>query len=234
MVFFMFKNYHLNCMKDFIIYFKTPSYIRNVEINWIEFCVLFFLLIAILSLIVIAFTHVFKFEYKAHHSSVVGMFLSTVLLAPLFEESLHRFLLKPTLKNLTFYPLIILPMTSLLVWKQRYITFTVVVILVLLVLLLLWKRRTHLFKVQRKFIRYFAYIFYFSTLSFGLVHLANFTFNEINSWIVLICSLLVMPQFVAGSIVGYIRMKYGFLYAILFHTLINGTITFFVALKAVV
>jgi hypothetical protein len=65
-------------------------------------------------------------------------------------------------------------------------------------------------------------LFYITSLLFGLFHTINFSGNF---WLILSFSVfLCSPQIIAGLILGYIRLKYGLVYAILFHMLINSSI----------
>jgi len=80
-----------------------------------------------------------------------------------------------------------------------------------------------IFKVEKihsyisKNIKFF---YYFSAISFGLMHLFNFSSNI---YLILLFSVfLVGPQIVAGFILGFIRLKYGLKYSILFHMAVNS------------
>ncbi len=66
--------------------------------------------------------------------------------------------------------------------------------------------------------RYFGIIFYTSTIIFGLIHIFNF--SNIMGYFYLI-PFLVLPQILAGYFLGFIRINYGFVYAILVHAAYN-------------
>lgn len=68
----------------------------------------------------------------------------------------------------------------------------------------------------------FKYIFYAFALAFGYVHLFNF---EISLNIILLSPILVLPQILLGFFLGYLRLKFGLLYAIILHALYNGILT---------
>lgn len=68
------------------------------------------------------------------------------------------------------------------------------------------------------FARGFPVFFWFSTIAFALVHLANF---EEGSLAVLLP--LVLPQFILGSMLGYVRVRFGLWSAIALHAAHNGT-----------
>ncbi|MGB5204286.1 hypothetical protein [Eudoraea sp.] len=64
----------------------------------------------------------------------------------------------------------------------------------------------------------FRWIYYFSIIVFALLHLdfTELTFNKF-----LLFPFLTFPQLLSGTINGYIRIKYGFIYSCLFHGLNN-------------
>ena len=66
--------------------------------------------------------------------------------------------------------------------------------------------------------RYFHIAFYTFTLTFGFYHLLNF---EVNNTVLLFSPLLVAPQISVGAILGYIRVKFGLLWAIALHAIYN-------------
>ncbi|AUC81954.1 CPBP family intramembrane glutamic endopeptidase [Lacinutrix sp. Bg11-31] len=67
--------------------------------------------------------------------------------------------------------------------------------------------------------KYFKYIYYGFALLFGIIHITNY---EISTTILIISPILISPQITLGLILGYTRIKLGFIYAILFHMLFNG------------
>ncbi len=67
------------------------------------------------------------------------------------------------------------------------------------------------------FQRVFPGFFWLSTLGFSLVHLFNFEPAQMA-----MALPLVLPQFVTGAILGYVRVHYGLWAAILLHMLHNG------------
>lgn len=75
---------------------------------------------------------------------------------------------------------------------------------------------------------YFKYIFYALTLIFGYVHIFNF---EMNTSTILLSPFLVAPQLSMGAFLGYIRVRFGLLWSMLFHATYNLILTgpFFVA-----
>jgi len=65
---------------------------------------------------------------------------------------------------------------------------------------------------------YFKIIFYLFTLSFGFIHIYNY---ESSATILALSPLLVSPQISVGVFLGFIRVKFGFLWAVLLHATYN-------------
>ena len=68
------------------------------------------------------------------------------------------------------------------------------------------------------FERGFPVFFWLSTVTFALVHLANFDEGSLA-----ILLPLVLPQFILGSMLGYVRVRIGLWSAIALHAAHNGT-----------
>lgn len=76
--------------------------------------------------------------------------------------------------------------------------------------------KNYLFTVWTK--RY-PFVFYFSAVIFGLVHIFNFDFSFT---ILLLSPLLVAPQIVLGIIIGYLRVRNGLFTGFLMHSCHNA------------
>ncbi|MCF0059707.1 type II CAAX prenyl endopeptidase Rce1 family protein [Dyadobacter sp. CY356] len=61
-------------------------------------------------------------------------------------------------------------------------------------------------------------IFYLSVIGFGFLHITNFDWRLST---LLLIPVLTLPQTSLGFMLGYVRLKYGFLYAILLHAGFN-------------
>ena len=66
--------------------------------------------------------------------------------------------------------------------------------------------------------RYFSLAYYGLTLIFGFYHITNF---EITPAILLWSPVLVAPQLCIGLLLGYLRVRYGLLWAMALHALYN-------------
>lgn len=65
---------------------------------------------------------------------------------------------------------------------------------------------------------YFRYVFYALTLIFGFYHITNF---EITPTILILSPILVAPQIFVGALLGFIRVRFGILWAIGLHAAFN-------------
>ncbi len=65
---------------------------------------------------------------------------------------------------------------------------------------------------------YFRWLYYVSSLVFGFVHLVNY---ENGSSLLPFFLILTGPQIFIGLLLGYIRIVYGFKYAVLLHAVYN-------------
>ncbi len=78
---------------------------------------------------------------------------------------------------------------------------------------------------------HFWLVFYLFTLLFGFYHITNF---EITPTVLILSPLLVAPQLCVGVLLGFIRVRFGLLWAILLHACYNlvllGPIVFMKAL----
>jgi hypothetical protein len=64
----------------------------------------------------------------------------------------------------------------------------------------------------------FRFIFYASILLFGLSHVANLDIPSKNIYYM---PIIILPWFIGGYITGFIRIKYGFIFGVLYHGLFN-------------
>src|SRR5690606_33380497 len=68
--------------------------------------------------------------------------------------------------------------------------------------------------------RNFKIIFYLVAVLFGLIHSLNFE-NEWNWLFILLLPIMVLSQSVTGLFLGYIRLRLGFIWAVIFHACFN-------------
>ncbi|SHL25408.1 CPBP family intramembrane glutamic endopeptidase [Flavobacterium xanthum] len=127
--------------------------------------------------------------------SIPVLLLVVVIIIPFFEELLFRLYLR---------------------YKDNYALHFIVAVASLTGKRNQQKATTFLRSVWTK--RY-KFIFYFSAVLFGMVHITNFEFSYT---ILLLSPLLVAPQIILGLIIGYLRVRDGFISGFLMHGLHNA------------
>ncbi|MDU1905437.1 MAG: CPBP family glutamic-type intramembrane protease [Dysgonomonas sp.] len=149
------------------------------------------------------------------------------LVGPLKEEVQFRLLLKINKPNIIiFYAVNIL--TAVVLFLLGKVTNGFVYISILgLISLFLWKKGI---KIKNYYQKYFSIIFYLFTVVFALLHITNYGGDL--EYLILGIPILVLPQFVLGCILGYVRIKFGFWYNVLFHV-VNNIIAFIFLYKDV-
>ncbi|MEP6875238.1 MAG: CPBP family glutamic-type intramembrane protease [Burkholderiales bacterium] len=74
------------------------------------------------------------------------------------------------------------------------------------------------FALGRRFIAHYAWIFWGYTVAFALMHIGNYSGSGPRGTVV---PLLVLPQFVIGTVLGYLRLRDGLRSSMLMHFLVN-------------
>lgn len=67
--------------------------------------------------------------------------------------------------------------------------------------------------------RKYGYVFYLATVAFALLHIKNYDFESTKFFLF---PILVLPQFILGLFVGYLRVRYNFMSGYLLHALHNA------------
>ncbi|MFU7527356.1 type II CAAX prenyl endopeptidase Rce1 family protein [Qipengyuania sp. ASV99] len=157
--------------------------------------------------------------------------LGVVVAAPVFEELLFRSWLSGRLAHIAALVAALVGLGgAILTHASAPIVAAILAIVGLIVafcaLVSLNKRPP-----MRWFVRAYPGIFWFAALSFALVHLFNF--DALSDWRSLAILLpLVLPQFVLGALLGYVRVQVGLWAAMLLHAAHNSVAVSLAALSA--
>ena len=143
--------------------------------------------------------------------------LLAVGFAPVFEELVFRAGLRRAGYTLFVGPVLI----ALIVVPGREQALAVGggLALVALGVYLLWRhvvfrRAGARFAAGRRFVAHYRWIFWAYAVAFALVHVGNYAFGGPGGgWVM----LLVAPQFVVGSVAGYLRLRDGLRASVLLH-----------------
>jgi len=215
---------------DFII---APKYIRAEKINWTHFFRLWLMLLFIALLFspvgYLARRFVDLPEVELNTGPFL-LFLLMVFIGPALEEVFFRLFLKPNFKNM-FLLLIFFFTIAIFTILKRNMPILLFSFFAIFLLLFILSRPKNLFWFQRIVLKHFRWIFYISCFLFGAIHILNF--EQLNFRLFFAAPFIIFPQVVAGVFLGFIRMKYGIIYSILFHSFINLFPAVFESLKLI-
>lgn len=209
-------------LTDYLRFLRSPTYAyQNHPVRWGDIFVLILLYLLIGYVLNPLFERLadhFQLKHALEDSDTTIMILGVVLIPPL-EEITFRLWLRVNRSTLfavafliLFIGLILLPMSQL----------GAVLLMALSVVILVLTLMGYEEDIERLVARRFGLFFYGSTVLFALMHITNFT--PLNAQTLLLAPLLVMPQFIVGTMLGYTRVRYGIGYAILFHVLVNAVL----------
>ncbi len=125
----------------------------------------------------------------------VLIFFFAVIMAPLLEEVMFRLILR-------------FRSNFLILWSIH-----------IGVALQLGQKRSLLKTARKVWDKFYDWVFYLMTMAFGLMHIMNF---EPSLNIYLLAPILVAPQILIGINLGYLRVRFGLIWSILFHAFYNG------------
>jgi len=225
-------------MKDFFKYIRNPIPLEKNERFTLNIYLKTMWLCLILSYSASVFQILLKIfdllpEYRNPEVNSIIIFFAVVAFLPLIEEIILRLNLKISKLNIaTFLSVLIIITVKLIFLRgiQIYIYFGAIPIFGL-IYFIINRSNLPLLKIETFWKSNFKYIFHFSAIAFGMLHLFNF--ETIKWWMIIISPLLIAPQIIAGYILGYIRMKYGFTYGWLIHSTINSISAIFMIHKGV-
>ena len=127
----------------------------------------------------------------------VLIFFFAVIMAPLLEEVMFRLILR-------------FRSNFLILWSIH-----------IGVALQLGQKRSLLKTARKVWDKFYGLVFYLMTMAFGLMHIMNF---EPSLNIYLLAPILVAPQILIGINLGYLRVRFGLIWSILFHAFYNGVL----------
>jgi len=144
--------------------------------------------------------------------------LQALLWAPLVEELLFRYGLRRPLNALW-----VAPAAAGILFSGPHAA-TILLMAAVVFTLLAQERSGKPFvrcswQMRRRYFIWFPRIFYLATLLFAVIHLHNFNLNQTPAWLL---PFLVLPQFVTGLVLGWMRIRRGISAAILLHGMFNG------------
>jgi hypothetical protein len=224
---------------DFLSYVKQPDYGQPVNVVGFEKVILFIRLFLtqcpfwlgsgfLAAFVVIQIEKWTGADLRQHHvAHGWSFFVAAVLIVPLLEETMFRFSLQLTPGRLasaiTIIMLVVLHSfyNKLSSTTPQYLVVGTFALWCLAgYLLVKWVRQPALFgRIDAFWRQHFRLIYYVSALSFGFWHLNNCA--EVTVLHLALAPLITLPQIVLGFYQGYVRMTYGFWYAVGLHMMVN-------------
>ena len=223
-------------LSDFIVYIKSPDEFRKIETNLnykVRAVLISFLVYIVIGSFIILITNlllkfgildvynsrILKFSQSKEKSFFIILIAGIVL--PVIEEFAFRLPLRIKRENFIPFILYLAPVFVFSVAGLfhfgiliRILSILILIIIGLLVLLsdFTWE------KIERGLKAHFTLYFYAISILFALIHITNY---QLSIKILLFTPLLVFPQFIMGLILGYLRMNFSLIWAILFHIMVN-------------
>ncbi|WP_165499672.1 CPBP family glutamic-type intramembrane protease [Pedobacter frigidisoli] len=149
---------------------------------------------------------------------IYAMLFLGCLVAPFIEESMFRWHLRK--KYATIYFICFsLAIISAYFLNSNYLYFPIFTFFLIIALILhSYFKRISTTRKQLFWRKAYPFIFYYSGVLFGLVHYTNMKDLTLDNPVFLI---FVSSQAFGGLSMGYLRIKYGFWYSVLFHCCFN-------------
>lgn len=218
--------------KNFFEYLKNPVSTENDELFtfkiYFKLIVLGYLLIFISSIFVTTLRtfNVLPPYFNPRIESLTGIdsiifFMYVVIVGPLIEEILCRLNLKITKLNIAVFLAVFIPVIIKVVFIreiQRYFYLSTIPLFIAIYYAI--NRFGFPSEKIDNFVKSkFKYVFHFSAIVFGMIHLSNY--DTIYWWMIAMIPLLTAPYIAMGYVFGYARMKYGFVNGFLMHSTVN-------------
>jgi len=222
-----------------VIFFIKTTKKSNKEFTKVE--KIFFLFMAYV--VLFAFTFLINLIIGLNHKMIypTNMFpaysdiiiLLTLFLVPLHEEIMFR--LPLTIFNIRYIIISFSFLLSFMVFtvfsKHLYYNdlfphliwdYIYYIIFTFIFIIILFKLKRFLSIISGFWGKHFILIFYMYSILFMLVHFDYTIFFEYG---MLIEILRLLPKFMIGFFLGFIRINFGFIYALIFHIVINTPTT---------
>ncbi|MFD2934837.1 CPBP family glutamic-type intramembrane protease [Spirosoma flavum] len=144
--------------------------------------------------------------------------------SPILEEVSFRLLLKPTRYNVSLsIATFVFFITDIIGHDISLLTSTIRLVLCILLFFLLY----HFVGFDNDYIKNIDQkkLLIASSLLFGFMHLFNF--SPIFKDIFFLYPIYVLPQIALGFVLGIVRIRNGFIWAVCLHVLVNGSMTWY-------
>lgn len=154
--------------------------------------------------------------------SVLGLLIVTVVLAPLLEETIYRLPLvfKPIYlglgAGLAIYVLLSYYLLEISIWNLKHLIGYRIIGVITVMALTYWAAKKSPPLSAKTKTRIFPFLFYISALAFGFAHFEGLEDYNFSYFLV-----MFVPYFLSGIIYAIVRIRNGFLYAVILHSINN-------------
>ena len=159
--------------------------------------------------------------------SPIIIFIVLVIVGPLAEEAIFRLNLQKSKSNIIFSLIVVLGYLIFRIFTGVSNHNNLIILLLLYLVMVVVSYMDLFLEINTK--KYFKFIFYFSAIAFGFMHIFNY--SELNVLTLLLFPIITLPQIILGLINGYLRMNYGFTYGVLLHSSVNFIAFIFMLLQ---
>jgi hypothetical protein len=212
---------------EFVDYLRKPLYIaEDASMSKTEkFQYLYKVLLCKLALLpilvpIIYFSKEFTEAKFIEYKDTWMMYFAVVALAPIIEESLFRGVLRYSRWSISIAISLLIgfliELTGANDLIDLHIGFIYLACFILIPIIFTFTEQFDGF-LRVFWAKYFVFIFHFIAISFGLIHLTNYT--NINNYFFALP--LVTSQIILGYVLGFVRMKFGLGYSMAFHAAWN-------------
>jgi|GEM_PF-3139849 len=213
-------------MTDFLAFSKNPRHIDCTE-KWnsiitLQFLILFIILGSLASGLPYILSKFLMIGDKISNLTFQQRMIQGLLIAPVTEELIFRLLLK---EKKVYFLINAVTCTAIIIVAAitgnniSAIIFIIILGITTTIAVIHIKGISDLYSPHN-----YKYLYWCAILLYGLLHGLNFRFT--NYWYTLLIPFLTMPQIVLGFILSYIRVKYGILFSVIFHFIVNTQILF--------
>jgi hypothetical protein len=155
-------------------------------------------------------------------NSITVIIILLILVGPFIEELIFRLPLRFKKANFIPFTLIILFYAGTLLFVKLHLSLALsiplfIALMTLLIFYIFNRNMTE--KRDTVLTKNYSFYFYSVTILFALFHLSNYSYTPN---LLLFAPIVVLPQFFAGFLLGFIRIKQGFIWGFFLHALHNA------------
>ena len=162
---------------------------------------------------------------RKEYIKMLGLYKATILvtlIAPISEEISFRLLLRPTRFNVaTSFSVLAFMLSGSVLFYIDFNFYLIRLLSCLLFFSIVYSLYRPIWILKLRVTQ--SKLLIFTSLCFGAIHVFNY--SPIYQNILFLYPIYVLPQIILGFILGIIRIRNGFIWAVILHILVNGILT---------